>query len=108
MDAYGNLTQASKSLKCDRRTLYGWIEQECLQDTVQEGRDQLLDEAENQGAKKIKEGDTSFLIFFLKTQGRSRGYVERQDVNHSGNMNISGVDFSFDDDGEEENDDNEN
>jgi hypothetical protein len=30
--------------------------------------------------KNIKEGNTAELLFYLKTQGKSRGYVERQET----------------------------
>ena len=36
-----------------------------------------LDFAETMLMKHIREGDTTSLIFYLKTKGRERGYVER-------------------------------
>ena len=87
--AMGNLTVAAKSLGCDRTSIYNWVEKEGLQQAVQEGRDQLLDLAENKMASKISEGDTTALIFFLKTQGKSRGYSEKQEIEQSGEMKIT-------------------
>jgi hypothetical protein len=39
----------------------------------------MLDNAESVLYKKVLEGSTPELLFFLKTQGRFRGYVERQE-----------------------------
>ena len=39
-----------------------------------------LDFAESQLHKQISEGNTSGTIFYLKTKGKKRGYVERQEV----------------------------
>lgn len=76
--SYGNILKAAKSLKCERATLYKWIEEESLQDVVQDGRDAVLDIAENSLLENIKEGRETSLIFFLKTQGRKRGYSQNE------------------------------
>jgi len=78
--AFGNLSAASKSLDIERPTLYKWIEQDGLEQAVQEGRNSRLDFVEGKLDQKIDSGDTTAIIFFLKTQGKSRGYVERQEI----------------------------
>lgn len=78
--AFGNLSTAAKSLSVDRATLYKWIEQEGLEEAVQEGRNTRLDFVESKLDQKINGGDTTAIIFFLKTQGKNRGYVERQEI----------------------------
>jgi hypothetical protein len=42
--------------------------------------DVALDFAESQLHKQIKEGNSTATIFFLKTKGKKRGYIERQEV----------------------------
>lgn len=87
MDAYGNITEAAKSLKISNKTLYRWADKdEELKRAIQEGRDSMLDFAENALKNKIEKGDTTAIIFFLKTQGRKRGYTEKKelDVNQKG------------------------
>ena len=72
----GHITDACKSANIHRRTYYSWIEkdkdfkQSC--DDVQES---FLDLAESKLLEKIKEGDNTCIIFFLKTKGKSRGYI---------------------------------
>jgi len=78
--AFGNLSAASKSLGVDRVSLYKWIEQDGLEQAVIEGRNSRLDFVEGKLDQKIDGGDTTAIIFFLKTQGKSRGYVERQEI----------------------------
>jgi transposase-like protein len=78
--AFGNISIASKSLGVDRVTLYKWIDQESLEHAVIEGRNSRLDFVESKLDQKISSGDTTAIIFFLKTQGKSRGYVERQEL----------------------------
>lgn len=78
--AFGNLSAASKSLGVDRVTLYKWIEQDGLEQAVIEGRNSRLDFVEGKLDQKIDGGDITAIIFFLKTQGKSRGYVERQEI----------------------------
>lgn len=78
--AFGNLSTAAKSLQVERATLYRWIEQEGLEEAVQEGRNRRLDFAESMLDKGMQEGNMTAIIFYLKTQGKSRGYIERQEV----------------------------
>ena len=50
-------------------------------DEVKEG---LLDFAEHQLLSNIKEGKTAEILFYLKTKGKKRGYIERQEVDTIG------------------------
>jgi len=49
----------------------------------------MLDNAESMLYTKVLAGSTPELLFFLKTQGKRRGYVEKQQVEHSGGLEIS-------------------
>ena len=48
-----------------------------------EARESALDEAESELMKLIRAGNLTAIIFFLKTQGKSRGYSERSDFGHA-------------------------
>jgi hypothetical protein len=45
-----------------------------------------LDFAESQLHKQIQEGNTTATIFLLKTKGKKRGYIERQEIHHDGTI----------------------
>jgi len=49
----------------------------------QEVRDGTLDMAESKLISKIKDGNLTAVIFYLKTKGKDRGYVERGEVTGS-------------------------
>lgn len=77
----GNITGAAKALKVTRQALHHRISNdETLQKIVTDAREALVDVAESQLLKQIKLGNTATIIFALKTQGKSRGYVERSEV----------------------------
>ena len=74
----GNLSNAAKRLGCVRKTVYNWIEKEPdLEYVVEEARDTALDFVENKLMEGIEAGHPTLIIFYLKTQGKGRGYVER-------------------------------
>ena len=55
-----------------------------------------LDFAESQLHKQIQDNSTSATIFYLKTQGKKRGYVERQELDlSSGNEQINKIEIEI-------------
>ena len=77
----GIVTSACRAVGIGRTTHYLWmIEDSEYRDAVNSIDDIALDFAESQLHKQIKEGEVSSTIFFLKTKGKKRGYVERQEV----------------------------
>ena len=80
-EKHGNLSAAARYLGCERHTISRYID---LYPTVKavadEERETLIDFAENQLFKQVQEGNITAIIFTLKTIGKSRGYVERQEV----------------------------
>jgi len=76
---------AADELRCDRRTIYRKIEQYPSVKTVFEDlRERRKDRAERTFVKLLDEGNVTALIFYLKTQAKDRGYVERQEVQLDG------------------------
>jgi hypothetical protein len=76
----GIVTTACKSAGIHRSTHYEWlIKDENYKSEVESTSEITLDFAESQLHKQINEGNTSATIFFLKTKGKKRGYVERQE-----------------------------
>lgn len=74
----GVVTTACKNVGISRETYYKWLrEDKKFKDAVNDIDAVALDFAESQLHKQIQEGSTSATIFYLKTKGKKRGYVER-------------------------------
>lgn len=74
----GVLAPVCEELKIDRRTVCRWRQEDPEFDAQMEAaREQRLDFAETALFKKIAEGDTSAIKFYLRTHGRCRGYIEQ-------------------------------
>lgn len=86
----GNVTAAADQLGCTRRSVYNWLDRYPeLKEAVAEERERLVDLAESALKKKISEGDTASIIFTLKTLGKKRGYIEKQQVEQSGSLDVT-------------------
>ena len=77
----GNISIACKKVGICRETFYKWYRNDKeFNKQIENTKESLLDFAESVLMKKIKEGDNTCLIFFLKTKGKHRGYSERVEV----------------------------
>ena len=80
-EKHGNMSAAARFLNCSRNTISRYIEQyPTVKVVADEERETLIDFAENQLFKQVQDGNITAIIFTLKTIGKSRGYVERQEV----------------------------
>jgi len=79
----GVVTSACKTVGVGRTTHYLWMDSDPeYKRAVQELSDVALDFAESSLHNQIKDGNPTSTIFYLKTKGKSRGYVERQEIEH--------------------------
>lgn len=76
----GLLAPTAKAIGISRRCLYNWIEASPkLKQAVKDARETVIDMAESVLMEKIQGKETVATLFYLKTIGRDRGYVERQE-----------------------------
>lgn len=77
----GNLTMACKLIGCSRQTLYTYIKNRpSVQAALDTARESMIDNVESVLYSKALAGEAWAVCFFLKTQGKHRGYVERAEV----------------------------
>jgi hypothetical protein len=75
-----NITSSCEALGIDRKTFYNWRNKNAkLDEALKDAEDSILDFAESKLIEHINDGDTTCLIFMLKTKGKNRGYVERHE-----------------------------
>lgn len=74
----GVVTSACKSVGISRETHYRYLrEDEEYNKAVKDIENIALDFAESKLHEQIKDGSTVATIFYLKTKGKNRGYIER-------------------------------
>lgn len=77
----GVVSVACRAVGISRDTHYRWLkEDEAYKTEVEALGDVALDFAESSLHKLIQDGVPSATIFYLKTKGKKRGYVETQDI----------------------------
>jgi cell division protein FtsI/penicillin-binding protein 2 len=76
----GIVTTACKQVGIGRTTYYEYLKDKDFKKEVDSVQDIALDFAESQLHKQIQAGNTAATIFLLKTKGKGRGFVERQEI----------------------------
>ena len=72
---------AAEKLGCTARTVYNYAEEYAsVRDVMTHQKEKRIDIAEGQLWRLVQEGNLGAIIFFLKTQGKARGFTERHEV----------------------------
>jgi len=83
----GVVTTACKLVGIGRTTFYQWLkEDEEFSDKVIDIENIALDFVESKLFENVKDGNTAEIIFYLKTKGKKRGYIERQEITGADGM----------------------
>jgi hypothetical protein len=81
----GVVTGACKRVGISRQTHYRWREEDAAyREAVDEISEICIDFVESQLHRQIRDGNTVATIFYLKTKAKKRGYVEKHEIEHSG------------------------
>ena len=79
-ESNGLMTFAAKRAGVSYATVKRYVaEFPSVAQAVVDAKEGMLDFAEGKLMEKIKAGDNTAIIFYLKTQGKARGYIERQE-----------------------------
>ncbi|MBC5834343.1 helix-turn-helix domain-containing protein [Flavobacterium sp. F372] len=76
-----SVDSACKIVDISRNTFYNWLkEDQKFKETYEALGESILDLAEASLIKQIQEKNTTATIFYLKTKGKKRGYIEQENV----------------------------
>jgi len=90
-DSLGIVAPACNAIGLHRSTFYDWYNSDLeFKTKVDELQELALDFAENSLMRQIKDDNTAATIFFLKTKGKKRGYVETT-INLNANRDLENM-----------------
>jgi hypothetical protein len=83
----GIKSAAARKLGTKPSTLTGYFKRHPeLNDVVLEIKESVLDLAESKLITAIRDGNMTAIIFYLKCQGKRRGYIQSAKVEHTGEV----------------------
>ena len=86
---FGNITIACQACGISRTMYQGWMKNDLeFRKTLAEIEPEeiMLDWGEHKLMERITKGDTLATMFLLKTKGKRRGYIEKTEVSHEGDV----------------------
>jgi hypothetical protein len=85
-----NISETCKVVDINRDTYYRWRKNdEEFRKACESAEESLIDFAETQLMNNIKYGKETSLIFFLKCKAKKRGYIDKQEIEHSGDVGLN-------------------
>ena len=86
----GVVAPAVKKVKIDRATHYDWYKNDSRYKAAVDAIQEIaLDFAETKLHSSIRKGSDTANIFYLKTKGKKRGYIERSELDINGQMAVN-------------------
>jgi len=80
----GIVSHICRGLDISRQAFYQRVNNdEDLQIALDDARQEIIDFAESKLLELIRDGNQNAVMFFLKTVGRDRGYVEKQEIDQT-------------------------
>ena len=77
-ESNGLLTLAARKIGLNYSTVWRYTQEfPSVKQAVHEAKETMLDFAEGKLYENMRAGDNTAIIFFLKTQGKQRGYIEK-------------------------------
>ena len=89
-----NISYACKSVGISRSTFYTWMKDEEFENEFIEIKEGLKDYAESKLVAQVKSGNMTAIIYYLKTQAKDRGYVEKSETD----LNVRTIEVELTDD----------
>jgi hypothetical protein len=84
---HGIVSDACKSVGVSRVTYYDYYNNDPeFKTSIDEIDGSVLDFVEGKLFKLIEKGDVAAILFYLKTKGKRRGYIEKSEIDHTVNF----------------------
>ena len=89
-ETHGVITEACKKVGYTRSAFYTAMDKDPeFKKEVEDIQEAAVDYVESQLFKNIQQGNITGQIFYLKTKGKHRGYIERQEIQQETTGSIS-------------------
>lgn len=96
-EMHGNLAAVARTFGVTRQGLHAFVQRHpTLVEVCQECRESMKDNAESSLYKAVLAGEAWAVCFYLKTQGKDRGYVEKGIIQHEGATPVTFVEVPVD------------
>jgi len=84
-ESKGFLTLAAQKAGVSYITVWRYTQDfPLVKQAVEEAKETMTDFVESKLFEEIRKGNTACIIFYLKTKGKSRGYIERHEISGEG------------------------
>lgn len=85
----GHIAKTCKACGISRQTYYNWMElDEEFKKAIESIEEYILDTVEDSLLTQIKKGNVVAAIFYLKTKGKKRGFIEKNETEITGNLKM--------------------
>lgn len=89
-----NISKACESVGIARNTHYEWKStNSTYKEQIEDIEESMIDFGESMLYKNMKEGKESSILFFLKTRGKKRGFVEKTELEVHGDGIVNKIEI---------------